>query len=119
MDRRAGPPAGEAWASFLRIRGAGRGDAGDAPQCATRIVTPLRFTPGNDAWLFGLCRSRVGAFMVYISYAAALPVLQREWQMSGTGMGASLVAGVIADRVGRTQVIVAMASLSTLCSRTH
>ncbi len=33
-----------------------------------------------------------------------------------TGMVASLIAGVIADRVGRTQVIFAMATLSTLCS---
>lgn len=33
-----------------------------------------------------------------------------------TGMLASLIAGVLADRFGRTQVILAMATLSTVCS---
>jgi MFS family permease len=43
--------------------------------------------PGGDPWLFAICLSRVGAYMVYIAYAAAMPVLQREWQMSATAAG--------------------------------
>ncbi|OGT96228.1 MAG: hypothetical protein A3I79_02495 [Gemmatimonadetes bacterium RIFCSPLOWO2_02_FULL_71_11] len=79
-------------------------------------MTSARFVPGNDAWLVVFCASRVGTFMVYVTYAAALPVLQREWQMSATGAGSiassfqiayalSLVAcSELADRVGARRV---------------
>ena len=46
-------------------------------------------TPGSGAWLLAICLSRVGAYMIYIAYAAALPVLQREWHMSATAAGGS------------------------------
>ena len=71
-----------------------------------------RLAPGSEAWLLTLCLARVGTFMVYISYAAALPVLQREWQMSGTAAGSIassfqlayalslLVSSELADRLG-------------------
>ena len=73
-------------------------------------------TPGGGAWLFGICASRVGAYMIYIAYAAALPVLQREWHMSATAAGSiassfqmayaiSLMGcSEIADRVGARRV---------------
>ena len=63
-----------------------------------------------------LCLSRVGAYMIYIAYAAALPVLQREWQLSGTAAGSiasafqiayalSLMAcSELADRIGARRV---------------
>jgi len=72
------------------------------PSCER--VRPLRFS-GNDRWLFGLCLSRVGTFMVYISYAAALPVLQREWHMSGTAAGsiASMSSTDTAPTASRNQ----------------
>jgi MFS family permease len=90
------------------------------------IVRTSGFAPGGTAWLAAICLSRVGACMVYISSAAALPVLQRQWQMSATAAGtiassfqahltgtlASLVAGLLADRWGRTPVIFTMATLS-------
>jgi len=44
-----------------------------------------------DGWLAGVCLSRVFNGLVFMSYAAALPVLQREWSMSGAQAGA--VAG--------------------------
>ena len=44
-----------------------------------------------DGWLAGVCASRVLNGLVFMSYAAALPVVQREWNMSGTQAGA--VAG--------------------------
>lgn len=78
----------------------------------------MRPTPaaGSDGWLLAICVSRVGAYMVYIAYAAALPVLQREWQMSGTAAGSiassfqiayaiSLMGcSELADRVGARRV---------------
>ena len=39
--------------------------------------------PGGSGWLLAICVSRVGSYMVYIAYAATLPVLQREWQPLG------------------------------------
>jgi hypothetical protein len=41
-----------------------------------------------DVWLAGVCLSRVFNGLVFMSYAAALPVLQREWSMSGAQAGA-------------------------------
>ena len=84
------------------------------------------FPPGSDRWLFGLCVSRVGAFMVYISYAAALPVLQLEWQMSATAAGSIvsafqiayavslLVSSELADRVGARRVFLASSGASAV-----
>src|SRR4026209_2256230 len=75
--------------------------------------------PGGSAWLAAICISRVGSFMVYIAYAATLPVLQREWHLSGTAAGtiASAFQGTqavsrmgcssLADRVGARRVFLA------------
>ena len=41
-----------------------------------------------DGWLAGVCASRVFNGLVFMSYAAALPVLQREWSLSGAQAGA-------------------------------
>jgi MFS family permease len=40
-----------------------------------------------DGWLAGICASRVFNGLVFMSYAAALPVLQREWGMSAAEAG--------------------------------
>ena len=75
-------------------------------------MTLNRFASGGESWLLAICLSRVGAYMVYISYAAVLPALQREWQMSNTAAGSIASAfqvayalslmgcSEIADRVG-------------------
>lgn len=72
--------------------------------------------PGGPAWLLAICLSRVGAYMVYIAYAATLPVLQREWTLSGTAAGSIASAfqvayavslmgcSALADRVGARRV---------------
>jgi MFS family permease len=73
--------------------------------------------PRHDAaWLAGICLSRFLTALVFTSYAAVLPVLQREWDMSATAAGsvasafqigyaASLVAwNVLADRIGARPV---------------
>src|SRR5215467_10665433 len=85
--------------------------------------------PGGRGWLLAICASRVGAYMVYIAYAATLPVLQREWSLSGTAAGSIASAfqiayaislmgcSALADRVGARRVFLvgtvssAMASL--------
>jgi len=40
-----------------------------------------------DFWLIGICLARAGTGLVLITYAAALPVLQREWHMSAATSG--------------------------------
>ena len=40
-----------------------------------------------DLWLLGICLSRLGTGLVMITYAAALPVLQREWNMTAARGG--------------------------------
>ena len=72
--------------------------------------------PGNGRWLLVICLSRVGAFMPYIAFAATLPVLQREWQLTGTAAGSIASAfqiayalslmgcSAVADRVGARRV---------------
>jgi len=72
--------------------------------------------PGGRAWLGAICLSRVGSFMVYIAYAATLPVLQHDWHLSGTAAGSiasvfqvayaiSLMGcSALADRVGARRV---------------
>jgi len=54
--------------------------------------------PGSGGWLLAICLSRVGAYMAYIAYAATLPVLQREWQLSGTAAGSIASAFQVAMR---------------------
>lgn len=89
----------------------------------TRVLTG-----GGTGWLIAICLSRVGAYMVYIAYAAALPVLQREWQLSGTAAGSiasafqvayalSLMAcSELADRVGARRVFLYGTAASVLGS---
>ena len=74
-------------------------------------------TPGRDAvWLAGVCLSRFLMALVFTGYAAVLPVLQREWDMSAAAAGSvasafqigyaiSLVAwNLLADRIGARPV---------------
>jgi MFS family permease len=52
-----------------------------------------------DFWLAGVCLSRMGTGLVLITYAAALPVLQREWGMSAAAGGSISTANQIAYAV--------------------
>jgi MFS family permease len=45
-----------------------------------------------DLWLIGICLARAGTGLVLITYAAALPVVQREWGMSAAE-GGSISSG--------------------------
>lgn len=65
-----------------------------------------------DWWLAGICLSRTFNGLVFMTYAAALPVLQREWGMSAAAAGtiaggfqityalSLVVFSSLADRVG-------------------
>jgi MFS family permease len=65
-----------------------------------------------DWWLAGICSARAFSQVVTMTYAAALPVLQKEWNMSASqagaissgfqmGYGVSLLfVSVLADRFG-------------------
>ena len=77
-----------------------------------------------DLWLLGLCSSRVLTYLVFMVYAATLPVLQREWEMSAAAAGSIsgglqigyavslLIFSVLADRIGAKRVFL----LSTFSS---
>lgn len=69
-----------------------------------------------DFWLLGICSARVFIYLVFMAYAAVLPVLQREWEMSAVAAGSissgfriayavSLVIfSELADRLGARRV---------------
>jgi MFS family permease len=71
---------------------------------------------GDALWLSGVCLSRLLVALVFTSYAAVLPVLQKDWQMSAAAAGlvssafqigyaVSLVGfNLLADRVGARPV---------------
>ena len=84
--------------------------------------------PGGRGWLLAICASRVGSYMVYIAYAATLPVLQREWSLSGTAAGSIASAfqiayavslmgcSALADRVGARRVFLAGTAVSAVAA---
>ena len=71
-----------------------------------------------DVWLLGLCFSRVFTYLVSMTYAAVLPVLQREWVMSAAAAGSIssgyqigyavslLIFSELADRLGARRVFI-------------
>jgi MFS family permease len=61
-----------------------------------------------DWWLAGICFSRVFMGLVFMTYAAALPVLQRDWGMSATA-GGSISSGF---NTGYTISLVVFSSLA-------
>ncbi len=81
-----------------------------------------------DWWLAGICVSRVFNGLVFMTYAAALPVLQKEWIMSAAQAGSistgfqlgyafSLVVfSSIADRISARTVYLASLFATGVCS---
>src|SRR5215470_373404 len=101
------------------------------PEASMWVDGPLAMRglrPGGRGWLVALCASRVGAYMVYIAYAATLPVLQREWYLSGTAAGSIASAfqiayaislmgcSALADRVGARRIFLAGTLASAVVS---
>jgi MFS family permease len=81
-----------------------------------------------DPWLAGICASRLCNGLVFMTYGAALPVLQREWGMSGVqagsissafqlGYAVSLVVlSSMADRIGARTVYLRSQIAAGICS---
>jgi MFS family permease len=82
----------------------------------------------SDLWLLGICSSRVFTYLVFVTYAAALPVLQRRWEMSAAAAGSissgfqigyavSLVIfSELADRIGSKRVFLLSNSVTAVAS---
>jgi MFS family permease len=83
---------------------------------ATQSIESPRSSLVHDGWLVALCVSRTLIAFNTITFAACLPVLQREWGMTATAAGSIasafqlcygaslLVASWLADRVGARNV---------------
>jgi MFS family permease len=81
-----------------------------------------------DWWLTGICFGRAFSQTVTMVYAAALPVLQREWEMSAAGAGAIssgyqigyalslLVISSLADRIGARFLYIASVISGAVCT---
>ena len=90
------------------------------------VIRAMSRCTGRLGWLLAICVSRVGSYMVYIAYAATLPVLQREWNLSGTAAGSIASAfqiayavslmgcSALADRVGARRVFLAGTTVSAV-----
>jgi MFS family permease len=81
-----------------------------------------------DGWLVAVCLARMFLTSVFMTYAAALPVLRTEWGMSATAAG-SISTGFqlgyavslvffswLADRVGARRVLLSSAWLSAVAA---
>jgi len=81
-----------------------------------------------DWWLAGICASRVCNGLVFMTYAAALSVLQHEWAMSAVQAGSIssgfqlgyalslVVLSSIADRIGARPVYLGSLFAAGVCS---
>ena len=83
-------------------------------------LSRAKYTPMNhsdlmrkmDWWLTGFCLSRTLTYLVFMTFAAALPILQKEWSMSAIAAGlisggfhlgyavSLVVHSALADRIG-------------------
>lgn len=79
---------------------------------------------GPDLWLLGLCAARFFMTLIFMTYAATLPVLRSAWGMSAAaagsvstgfqiGYGVSLFGfSWLADRIGARRIFLISAALS-------
>jgi MFS family permease len=70
----------------------------------------MKLSKKVDLWLTGICLARAGTGLVLITYAAALPVLQREWRMSAATSGSISSANQMAYAIS----LVVFSSLADL-----
>jgi MFS family permease len=81
-----------------------------------------------DLWLLGICSSRVFTYLVFMTYAAAMPVMQKEWEMSAATAGSIssgfhigyafslLFFSTLADRVGAKRIFLLSNFLTVVVS---
>ncbi len=65
---------------------------GREPLSSGKTEAEVKLVRKLDLWLTGICLARIGTGFVLITYAAALPVIQREWGMSAA-RGGSISSG--------------------------
>lgn len=90
-------------------------------------LRPTRAPIVFDWWLTGICVSRIFNGLVFMTYAAALPILQKQWAMSATqagsiaggfqlGYAVSLVLfSSLADRISARTVYIHSLFASGVC----
>ena len=81
-----------------------------------------------DLWLLGICSSRVFTYLVFMTYAAVMPVMQKEWGMSAAAAGSIssgihigyafslLFFSILADRFGAKRVFLLSNFLTVVVS---
>ena len=81
-----------------------------------------------DLWLAGICAGRVFNGLVFMTYAAALPILQQEWAMSGVQAGSIssgfqlayavslIVLSGLADRISARTIYLSSQFATAICS---
>jgi len=89
-----------------------------------------RWLKKYDLWLLGICSSRILTYLVFMTYAAALPVLQREWEMTAAAAGSIssgfqigyaislLFFSTLADRIGAKRAFL-ISNFSTFIISLH
>jgi MFS family permease len=82
----------------------------------------------DSRWLAGLCASRILFSLLFVAYAAILPLLQQAWDMSASTAGlvqsgwhagyvVSLFgAGLLADRIGARRTFLGMSMAACLAA---
>ena len=82
----------------------------------------------DSRWLAALCASRILFSLIFVAYAAILPLLQQAWGMSASAAGlvqsgwhagyvVSLFgAGLLADRIGARRTFLGMSMAACLAS---
>jgi MFS family permease len=82
----------------------------------------------NSRWLAALCASRILFSLIFVAYAAILPLLQQAWGMSASAAGlvqsgwhagyvVSLFgAGLLADRIGARRTFLGMSMAACVAS---
>jgi MFS family permease len=83
----------------------------------------------DRAWLAGVCLARICFSLLFVAYAAILPLLQQVWGMSASQAGlvqsgwhagyvvSLFSAGLIADRIGARRTFLGM-SVAACCAAT-
>jgi MFS family permease len=97
-------------------------------QVVVRKYIRLKSKTKFDWWLSGICMARAFNGLVFMTYAATLPVLQQEWNMSAAAAGSiaggfqfgyaiSLVIfSALSDRLGPKPLYLVSMTVSALCA---
>ena len=89
---------------------------------------PIEPTTADARWLAGICASRLLFAQIFVAYAAILPLLQRQWDMTSAQAGlvqsgwhagyvvSLFAAGLFSDRFGARRTFLAMSAAACVTS---